>query len=67
MAVSFVWDFLARIWTPVAASRPLSLFAYYRPQEMVASGAGARDLITLASVGVAGMLAALIIFRRRDL
>ena len=36
LALSFVWDFLARIWTPVGWSRPLSLFAYYRPQEIVA-------------------------------
>jgi len=29
LAASFVLDYLARLWTPIAALRPISLFHYY--------------------------------------
>jgi hypothetical protein len=67
IAVSFVWDFLARLWSPVAQTRPLSLFAYYRPQEIVMSGVATVDLLRLAVVAVIALAAAVVVFRRRDL
>jgi ABC-2 type transport system permease protein len=66
IAVSFVWDFLARVWTPAGWTRPVSLFAYYRPQEVVAAGVAARDVVTLTMVAAAALAAALIVFRRRE-
>lgn len=67
MAVSFVLEYLARLWAPIASLRPLSLFAYYRPQVIVAGGPLAPDLVPLAVVLAAVLAAAFVWFSRRDL
>lgn len=67
IATAFVLDFLARVWTPVEWVRPFSLFAYYRPAEVVQSGLTLGDPVRLTVVATAGIAAAVVVFGRRDL
>lgn len=67
IALSFVVEFLAQVWEPAAWTRPLSLFSYYRPTNIMRSGIVPADPLALCGVVVAGLVAALLIFRRRDL
>ncbi len=67
LAASFALDFLARTWRPIGWARPLSLFAYYSPQRIVAHGVVPGDLAVLAVVTAAGMGLAFVVFQRRDL
>lgn len=67
IATSFVLEYLARVWKPVAGLRPLSLFAYYRPQQIVTGGVAASDAVRLTLLMGAAIVAALVVFRRRDL
>jgi len=47
--------------------RPLSLFRYYEPQAIVASGTPAHVVVILVLTTVAALLAGLAILARRDL
>lgn len=67
IAGSFVLDYVARLWTPAARLRPLSLFRYYEPQVIFASGAATAAIVVLALTIVAAAAAALVILARRDL
>lgn len=67
IATSFVLDFLARVWSPVRWMRPLSLFAYYRPPDIVQHGLTLADPVRLALVAIIGIAAASVVFGRRDL
>jgi ABC-2 type transport system permease protein len=70
IAVSFVLEYLARLWKVIAVLRPLSLFTYYQPPEVVRMGIGAGSAASaacLAGVGVVLILAAGLVFSRRDL
>jgi ABC-type transport system involved in multi-copper enzyme maturation permease subunit len=67
IATSFVLEYLARLWKPMAAMRPWSLFTYYNPQQIVKAGPGLMDIATLAGVTVAALVAAVVVFSRRDL
>ena len=67
LATSFVLEYLSRLWKPIASLRPLSLFAYYQPHQIIISGVSANDLIRLTLVCVAALLPAVALFRRRDL
>jgi hypothetical protein len=67
VAVSFVLEYIARVWKPVASLRPFSLFSYYRPQGAIVAGIHATDGLTLAAVAVVGVGLALVVFTRRDL
>jgi len=67
IVVSFVLEFLARVWAPVAWTQPLTLFAYYRPPDIVREGVAGADPLVLAGVAVAGLVAAVAVFHRRDL
>ena len=67
IATSFVLEFLSRVWTPVQGLRPLSLFAYYRPADIVQAGVSAGDPAVLAGVAIIGLSAAVLVFGRRDL
>jgi ABC-2 type transport system permease protein len=56
IATAFVLDFLARVWEPVQWARPLSLFAYYRPPEIVQTGlmpGGFGSLVAIAAIAAA--------------
>ncbi len=67
IATAFVLEFLARVWSPIGWARPLSLFAYYRPPELLQQGVHLTDALVLAGVTVAALSAAVLVFRRRDL
>ncbi len=67
VATSFVLDFLVRVWSPVQWMRPLSLFAYYRPTDIVHNGLSVADPVRLAMVAVATIAVAVVVFGRRDL
>jgi ABC-2 type transport system permease protein len=67
IAGSFVLDYLARLWTPMARLRPFSLFRYYEPQAILASGAPSGAVFVLIVTIAAALLAALAILARRDL
>ena len=67
VAVSFVLEYVARVWQPVKSLRPFSLFSYYRPQSAIISGIHATDVVTLAAVALVGFGLALAVFARRDL
>jgi ABC-2 type transport system permease protein len=67
MATSFVVDYLARVWKPMARLSPFSLFAYYRPQDIVSAGVHLADIVRLAAVAVVAIAIAVVVFNRRDL
>ena len=67
IAVSFVLDYLARMWAPIHGLQPLSLFRYYQPQTIVAAGLNAGNLLVLGGVTISSVIAAIIVFRGRDL
>jgi ABC-type transport system involved in multi-copper enzyme maturation permease subunit len=67
IATSFVLEFLTRVWHPIAWMRPLSLFTYYRPQDIVRTGLAMGDPIRLGVVAILGLATAIGILRRRDL
>jgi ABC-type transport system involved in multi-copper enzyme maturation permease subunit len=67
IATSFVLEYLARLWKPMAALRPWSLFTHYNPQQIVKAGWGLMDVATLAGVAVAALVGAIVVFSRRDL
>jgi ABC-type transport system involved in multi-copper enzyme maturation permease subunit len=67
IAASFVLDYLARLWTTIAAVRPLSLFACYNPQHIVKSGPELIDIARLAGVAAVAVIASVLVFKRRDL
>jgi ABC-2 type transport system permease protein len=67
IATSFVLEYLARIWKPMSAFRPYSLFTYYDPQRVVRLGVDGADVVKLAGVAVVALAVAIVVFRRRDL
>jgi ABC-2 type transport system permease protein len=67
LAASFALDFVARAWPPIRWSRPLSVFAYYAPQQIAAHGVVPGDLAVLAMVAAAATGLAFVVFQRRDL
>ena len=67
IATSFVIEFLTRVWKPIAWMRPLSLFTYYRPQDIVRTDFGWTDPLLLGVVAAAGLVVAVVAFERRDL
>ena len=67
IATSFVLDYLARLWVPISRLRPLSLFRYYEPQAILASGLPSRTILVLTVTMIAGLAAGVIIVSRRDL
>ena len=67
LAGSYVLDYVARVWPRVAALRPVSLFRYYEPQQVVGVGLALHDIVVPATVGAAALLVAFVVFARRDL
>jgi ABC-2 type transport system permease protein len=67
LAASFVLDYLARLWAPIAWLRPLSLFRYYEPQVVLTSGLPASSAVVLAFVLVLGLVGSAVVMDRRDL
>ena len=67
IATSFAVEFLGRVWQPVAWARPLSLFAYYRPQDILRTGFASDDVLRLGAVALVTFFGAALAFDRRDL
>jgi hypothetical protein len=67
LAASFVLDYLARLWTPIAALRPISLFRYYQPQSRLGSGVSVASVTVLTAVTAVALLGALSTIAKRDL
>jgi ABC-2 type transport system permease protein len=67
LSVSFALDFIARAWEPLTWARPLSIFAYYAPQQVVMRGLAPGDATALAVVAAASTLLAFGAFQWRDL
>lgn len=65
---ALLMDYLARAWTPMGGLAWLSPFHYYSPIDL-AMGAPlpARDIVTLLSIGLAGVGLAWVAYSRRDL
>ena len=67
MATAFVLEYLARVWKPMAGLEPFSPFSYYRPQRIVTTSLSPSDIARLAAMMVVAVVAAIVVFRRRDL
>ena len=67
IATSFVLEYLGRVWKAAAGLRAFSPFAYYRPQQIVTGGIVASDATRLAALMGVAVVAAIVIFRKRDL
>ena len=68
LIASYFVDYFASIWAFLEPLEFLSIFDYYDPAEALVNGALAwRDVLTLGAVGLAGVLAGLVVFVRRDL
>lgn len=67
MAGSYVLDYAARVWPAIASLRPLSLFRYYEPQQVLRAGLVGSDLLVCAAVAAASLLVAFVVFAFRDL
>jgi ABC-type transport system involved in multi-copper enzyme maturation permease subunit len=68
LVLSYFVDYFAGVWAPLRTIAFLSLFDYYEPTEALVSGQmDARNLITLATVGIVAAVAGLLVFSRRDL
>ena len=67
LAGSYVLDYAARVWPRIAALRPVSLFRYYEPQQVLSAGLALHDVVVPAAVGAAALIVAFGVFARRDL
>ncbi len=67
MAGSYVLDYAARVWPRIASLRPLSLFRYYEPQQVMSAGLSLYDVQTFAAVAAVALLLAFAVFSGRDL
>lgn len=67
IAVSFVLDYLARLWTPIAGLRPLSLFRYYEPLLIHNTGLAASSVLVLGAVAALALAGSVVVLRLRDL
>ncbi len=67
IAGSFVLDYVARLWTPVVATRPASLFRYYEPPVILMSGIPILTIVVLAGVLGVSLALAVAVVGRRDL
>lgn len=68
LTVMYFLDFVGAIWGPAEPLAPLSLFYYYDPLAVATSGSTLlRDVLVLFGVGLAGFVAALVLFQRRDI
>jgi ABC-2 type transport system permease protein len=67
MAGSYVLDYAARVWPRLASLRPLSLFRYYEPEQVLNAGLARADVIVFAAVAAVALSLAFAAFSRRDL
>ena len=68
LVVSYLVDYFAGIWDFLVPIEFLSIFDYYDPTTTLVNGTLVwTNVVVLAAVGTAGVLAGLIVFVRRDL
>ena len=68
LTVMYFLDFVGAIWGPAEPLAPLSLFYYFDPLAVATNGETLlRDVLVLFGVGLAGFVAALVVFQRRDI
>lgn len=68
VVLSYFVDYFAELWTLLEPFEVLSVFAYYDPARALTTGeVPARSVIVLAFAGLAGVVAGLVVFDRRDL
>ena len=65
--VSYFLEVLGSLWPDAKGLQPYSLFHYLDPKAVLAGTAAPGDFVVLASVVAIGVVAALVIFPRRDL
>jgi ABC-2 type transport system permease protein len=65
--VSYFLDVLGSLWPDAKGLQPYSLFHYFDPKNILAGFPDGGDLLVLAGVTVAAVVAALVVFPRRDL
>ena len=66
MAGSYVLDYAARVWPRITSLRPLSLFRYYEPQQVLTAGLDRADVMVFAAVAALALGLAFAVFSRRD-
>jgi len=67
IAVSFVLDYLARLWTTIASLRRFSLFRYYEPQAILSGGVPDGTVVVFMAALVVALAVAHLLVRARDL
>jgi ABC-2 type transport system permease protein len=68
LVVSYVIDYFATLWGVLEPLQPYSIFDYYNPPAALASGTvPTQNILVLGAIAVAGTIAGLIVFQRRDL
>jgi ABC-2 type transport system permease protein len=68
LVVSYFIDYFAQLWDVLEPLEPFSILHYFNPSQALVHGVlYASDLTTLGLTGLAGALAGLVIFSRRDL
>jgi ABC-2 type transport system permease protein len=65
--VSYFLDVLGSLWPDAKGLQPFSVFHYVDPKTVLAGFADRGDFVLLAVVMVAAVIAALVVFPRRDL
>ena len=65
--VAYFLQILGSLWPDAEWLQPYSLFYYLKPEEVLTNGLPLVDVALLATVAVAGVIYALIVFPRRDL
>jgi ABC-type transport system involved in multi-copper enzyme maturation permease subunit len=66
--ISFLVNVVATLWSKAAFARPISLHAYFEPRDILVRGELApSSLIVLATVTAIGIVAAYVVFAKRDL
>ena len=68
LVISYFVDYFASLWDALEPIEPLSVLDYFDPGQALVNGrVDATNLIVLGLVGMAGSLAGLVVFVRRDL
>jgi ABC-type transport system involved in multi-copper enzyme maturation permease subunit len=68
LVLSYVIDYFAAIWSALKPIQPFSVFDYYDPAVALSAGQlPLTNIVVLGLVGLAGAIAGLMVFTRRDL
>jgi ABC-2 type transport system permease protein len=67
VVISYFLDVLGSLWPDAKGLQPYSIFYYLDPKAILAGLPVARDLVVLSAVTVVAVVAALLVFPRRDL